>query len=660
MRRTNSKRVHVLSFLMMLAVMLFCFAGTAYAAVEYPQDIRPVPTDDLTGKVVILHTNDVHGAIDGYAKMVALRESYEALGAEVITVDAGDFSQGDAYVTVSPGEDAITMMNAAGYTVSTLGNHEFDYGYEQLKKNLEKVEFTVICANIYENGVPILDPTYLYEAKNGVKIGFIGFDTEESKTKANPNKTIGLTFYGGSDMYRIAMEEEQALREQGAALVIALTHLGVDDESEAGGNRSIDLLKNTTGIDFVIDGHSHTVMTSGEESEPIQSTGTKFEYIGVLTVGEDGTLEDHYLVSTEGIAADEASAAETEAKAIETRIDEVYSEKIAESEVVFEGAREINRSQETNSGNLVTDALRWYILKDPSALKVPEDHLVAIMNGGGIRDEIAVGDVTRKDIKTVYPFGNTLTVSYLTGEDLLEVLEATSFSTPEPTGGFPQTGGISMTIDTTKEYDQGDLYPGSTFYAPASIQRVTIHSINGQPFDPEDTYAIATTDFVSAGGDSYFVVAASDGFDTGVLLDETLINYIQEELNGVLTEEKYGKIRGEQEIILAGDTAEGSEAETAENGSEGADDAEAAAAAEGASDADAATAEEGAAVTEGDGENAALDSYTVERGDCLWRIAQKLYGDGAKWKLIYENNKDIIKQPSLIYPGQVLQLPDAA
>ena len=113
--------------------------------------------------MVILHTNDVHGAIDGYAKMVALRESYEALGAEVITVDAGDFSQGDAYVNVSQGEDAITMMNAAGYTVSTLGNHEFDYGYEQLKKNLEKVEFTVICANIYENGVPILDPTYLWK-----------------------------------------------------------------------------------------------------------------------------------------------------------------------------------------------------------------------------------------------------------------------------------------------------------------------------------------------------------------------------------------------------------------------------------------------------------------------------------------------------------------
>ena len=157
--------------------------------------ITAVFASDLTGKTVILHSNDVHGAIAGYANIAQLRNEYEAEGAEVILVDAGDFSQGTTYVSTSKGFDAITMMNAAGYDVATLGNHEFDYGYAQLKSNLEKAEFQVICADVFDESGNTIYPAYtIITTGSGMKIAFIGFETPEAQTKANPALIKGLTF----------------------------------------------------------------------------------------------------------------------------------------------------------------------------------------------------------------------------------------------------------------------------------------------------------------------------------------------------------------------------------------------------------------------------------------------------------------------------------
>ena len=554
-------------------LFLLILTGSAFAEETFPQDIRPLPSGDLTGRIVVLHSNDVHGAIDRYAKIAALRAIYESLGAEVILADAGDFSQGSPYVNLSSGENAISMMNAAGYTVATIGNHEFDFGYDVLRENLKEAQFPVICANVLDSGSPILPPYSLYTSPSGRKIGFIGLDTEEAKTKANPAKTIGLTFLGGKEMYECAAAQAASLREEGADTVIALTHLGVDDESVREGNSSLDLYHNVSGIDFIIDGHSHTVMTGGPQGELVQSTGTKFQNIGVLEIGSDGKLADHYLVDcsvvppysgtdkTEGpgtlpsrmAAAVENNAAvktaEKTAEAIMQKIDASFKEKIAFNETEFEGDPRVNRTRETNSGNLITDALIWYVKKDPSALKVDMDHTVAVINGGSIRERIAAGDVTKMDISTVYPFGNTLVIKYISGEDLLELLEASTFNAPEPVGGYPQTAGIRFTLDTTKEYDSGEVYPGSTYHRPDSIRRVTVESVNGQPFRPEDTYAVAVNDFMAAGGDTFFVLAGADGFDTGIPLDELLIQYIGEELNGVLPAEKYSTVRGDQTVL---------------------------------------------------------------------------------------------------------------
>ena len=124
----------------------------------------------------------------------ALKADYEAKGAEVILVDAGDYSQGEDLCQRHQRRSMpSTMMNVTGYDVVTLGNHEFDYGYAQLKENMTKADFKILCANVYgEDGTPIFDANYTYTTKSGVKIGFFGMETPEAQTKANPALIKGL------------------------------------------------------------------------------------------------------------------------------------------------------------------------------------------------------------------------------------------------------------------------------------------------------------------------------------------------------------------------------------------------------------------------------------------------------------------------------------
>ena len=551
----------LLSLLLVLCLVL-SLSCTAFAAgAEKPLD----------GKTVILHSNDVHGAIDLYAAMAALKADYEAQGAEVILADAGDYSQGTVYVSVNKGADAVTMMNATGYDVVTLGNHEFDYGYAQLVENMKAAKFQVLCADVLgADGKTIYDANTIIE-KGGVKIGFFGLETPEAQTKANPKLIQGLKFLAGADgkeLYNCAAAQVADLKAKGADLVVCLAHLGVDESSEP--YTSYDLVKNVQGIDFIIDGHSHTVMTAGPNGEPIQSTGTAFANIGVITIDnatkkiESNELKaiwhkekiDGKSVTVYDYKGCDMAVADA-AKAIIDPIDKAYGEKFAVSEVALNGAKAPNgnRDSETNLGDLITDAMLWKVLAD-AEITVPEENVVAITNGGGIRASIGVGDVTKKDINTVLPFGNTLAVVYVKGSELLEALEASTYCTPESIGGFPQVAGMQFTVATYETYDKNDeSYPNSTYYGPKTINRVTIGSINGKDFDPEATYAVITNNFVAGGGDTYYAfAAATNQFDTGLPLDEVVMEYITKELKGVIGEtyaEPAGRIVVDQGVAPA-------------------------------------------------------------------------------------------------------------
>ena len=548
MKKLNGlKRVLTLALALVFALSVAFVPKTAYAY-DGAADVRAVSSisNDLTGKTIILHTNDVHGAVDKYAKVTALKDELKSRGAEVVLADAGDFSQGTPYVSTSKGAFAVALMNTAGYDVATLGNHEFDYGYPQLKSNLALANFKTICADVLDgNGNPILDPNYVFTTNTGLKIGFFGMETPETQTKVNPALIKGINFLSKTDLYTCAQSQVDTLKSQGCDLVICLAHLGVDEESAPDGHRSTDLYANTTGIDMIIDGHSHTVMTEGSAGEPVTSTGTKLEYIGAIVIDNaTKTIEDHYLVSTEGIVDNPATA--QIAQAVIDRIDAEYDVVFAQSEVALNGSKDPGvRTEETNLGDLICDAIKWSVTKENGSITVPADHIVAITNGGGIRASISEGGVTKKDLNTVLPFGNTVSVVYVSGDELLEALEASTYCAPDALGGFPQVSGIKFTVNTAVPFAQGPAYPDSTYYSPAAIGRVSIESINGKPFSTKDTYAVVTNNFVAAGGDTYYVFGNSTNqFDTGIVMDEAVIDYVQTELGGKITADKYGKPAG--------------------------------------------------------------------------------------------------------------------
>ena len=542
------KRTKRLLALFLSLMLLAALAVPASAEYDYAANAKIFHTD-YTGKTVILHTNDVHGAIEGYAYIPALRARLEAAGAEVFVVDGGDYSQGSAYVSASKGASAVALMNEAGYDVVALGNHEFDYGYAVLKKNMEAADFKVVCADVYqeETGETIFDPTALIETKGGLKLGFFGMETPETASKVNPPMIKGISFASFDDLYASAQIAVESLKKQEADLIIGLTHLGVDDESAENGYRSLDLYDKVPDIDFLIDAHSHTVMTGGENGEPIQSTGTGLKYIGVVVIdNETKTVADNFLMETAGLEKDEKTAAAV--KAVIDAVDAEYGEVFAESQVVLNGVRDPNRSEETNMGEFITESMVWSVSSTGGLDQYEGIPVLGINNGGGIRASIEKGPVTKRDVQNVLPFGNTIAVVLVNGKELLEVLEASTAFTPESMGAFPQTCGMEWTVDTTVPYDQGELYilngKEGSYYAPASIKRVSIKSVGGEPFDPDSLYVVVTNNFCAAGGDTYnaFNRAYSQGFgfDTGIPMDEALISYVEEALGGVIGE-KYAE-----------------------------------------------------------------------------------------------------------------------
>ena len=614
------KQSKLLALLLALAMtFIMTVPVMAAEAEDGVMTISAVP-GDVAGKTVILHTNDAHGAIGGYAKVAALKAEYEAAGANVLLMDAGDFSQGETFVSVSEGAAAIELMNMADYDVAAPGNHEFDYGYARLKTLIEAADFPVLAANIMCEDDNVFG-NHIVLTVGETKVGVFGLSTPETATKAQPAKIAGLIFVSAQEMYTLAQAEVDALKAENCDYIICLGHLGIDEESAREGNRSIDLLDNVTGIDVFIDGHSHSTLAQVQETAGgtgkvgdtyLTSAGTKLASIGMIIL--DGETITITCVSTEDITVNEDDAIAARAQEIQDEIKAEYGATFATSTVNLNGDRDPgNRTEETNLGDLITDAMLWYATKD-GGLEVDDAHVVAVTNGGSVRASIEAGDISKNSVNAVMPFGNTVAIIYVTGAQLLEALEASTYCTPTAVGGFPQISGMNITIDTTHEFAQGDLYPNSTYHAPASINRVTIDSVNGSPFSLTDTYAVVSNDFCAAGGDTYYAFSTATVMDTGTPLDEAMMQYISTVLYGTV-DERYITPAGRITVIAPDGT-----------------------------------------VTE-QPEPASSSIYLVIPGDSLWCIAQKQYCSGSLWCLIYEANQDTINDPSRIWVGQTLNIP---
>ncbi|MCH4207735.1 MAG: bifunctional metallophosphatase/5'-nucleotidase [Solobacterium sp.] len=527
-----------LTGLCLCAAMLAGCTSSAAVSATASAEASAGSKKDPDVAAIILFTNDVHGRIIndtdepswGYARIAKEKQDLVEAGYDTYLFSAGDDTQGEPIVNQDEGASAIKYMTETGYDLMEAGNHEFDWGSDNLLKIKEDAGFPILAANITRtsDGTLLLDANHIFTTSSGMKIGVFGLDTPTTMTGTNPDHIAGLTFAQGDDLYQCAQDQIDELKNENCDLIICLGHLGVNQSSAP--NRSIDVIENTTGIDVFIDGHSHSEVNEMVNDTLLVQTGCYGHNLGKLTVNQD------HSVSAELIPA--VNQNETVAQDIndyETEIEKELGTTIGTSTVDLDGVKADVRSMETNLGDFVCDAVMYEVQNNTSK------HVdAAIMNGGGIRDSISAGDISMLTLKSVFPFGNVIVTVDVTGAELLEALEAATFSTPEVLGAFPQVSGIVYTVDTTVEYAQGEQYPSSTYYKPADPgSRVTITSVGGNDFDLNATYTIASNDFIGAGGDTYYAFKyAYDtaGFNTGIPLEDALSDYLTNGLGGVIDE----------------------------------------------------------------------------------------------------------------------------
>ena len=535
-------------------VLMLLLAGCGSAApAETP---APAPAEEtaylgLDNDIVILYTNDVHCAVDdnlGYTGLATVKNALEAQGKHVVLVDNGDAVQGDTIGTLSNGEYIIDIMNEVGYDVATPGNHEFDYGMDQFFALTEQANFPYVSANFVDNdGNTVLDP-YVIKDVAGVKIAFVGISTPKTITTSTPKyfqDDNGNYIYSfqqdetGEKLYAAVQSAVDAARAEGAQFVIALAHLGIEEDCSPW--TSSEVIVNTTGIDAVLDGHSHS-MIQGEKVKNkdgaevlLSSTETKLAYIGCLTIKDDGSMSTT-LISDNGMKEFIGG--------IQEEFEELVNTVVASTDVDLiikdpASGERIVRVSETNLGDLCADAYRAMSGAD-----------VAIVNGGGVRADIPAGDITYGQIIAVHPFGNEMCVVECTGQEILDALELGCSKLPAESGGFLQVSGMTYTVDLNVE-STVKLDENGMFVSVEGERRVKDVTIGGEPLDPEKTYTLASHNYkLKDCGDGYSMFADNVFLQDSVMIDnQVLINYIVDVLGGTVGEE-YADPYGQGRITI--------------------------------------------------------------------------------------------------------------
>lgn len=484
---------------------------------------EPVAVAQEPVTINIFHTNDVHSRVEGndkdligHAKLATIVKEARAAG-PVLLLDVGDGLHGMSFATALQGESIVNLMNMLGYDAMEPGNHDFNYGSERLAELEKLMTFDVVNSNIMkEDGTNAFKPFVIKEL-GGKRIALVGAANPQIKSAIHPNMIKGLVFEGVEAVEKAVTDA----RAQGADAVILLAHWGAD----GGYDPNSAILAKIEGVDLVIDGHSHTKYEDIEQVEGSALIVSSYEYlksIGRVLMSFDA--EGKVAVEVDPITFEETVDVQPDEEVLkfieETKaaIAEVTSQVVGSTKVKLEGAREMVRTQETNLGDLATDALR-----------VSTEADFAITNGGGIRTSVEAGDITKGNLIEVFPFGNSVVLIEVTGEKLLQAMEHGLRLYPEQNGGFPHISGGVLTFDPSQE----------------AGQRVVSLTIGGEEVDPHKAYKVATNDFMAAGGDDYAMFADCPVLLYGGTLDEALIQYIQDK--GVIEQEVEGRIINIQE-----------------------------------------------------------------------------------------------------------------
>jgi 2',3'-cyclic-nucleotide 2'-phosphodiesterase (5'-nucleotidase family) len=502
--------------------------------------------------IYIVFTSDVHCGIDENFSFASLKAYINELKSEhsgVLLVDCGDFLQGGTLGSLSKGEYVVELMNDIGYDLATFGNHEFDYGMDQLSKLLKEMDFEMIASNVIYTGTKeniFKDvPEYVIKEINGIKIGFIGILTPQSLTSSTPvffkeNDEFVYDFYSkneGRDMFAKVQSVVDEVRKQGARYVVALSHLG--SENVTGPFNSIAFIANTTGIDVVLDGHSHSIII--EDKYPnkngknviLSSVGTKLEEVGTLIIDTEGNMTTMHMAEY----ANKDKEMENEVAEVYARIDDILSQPLGTNEYPLyvtddEGIRMV-RSRETNCGDFVADAYRYVMGTQ-----------IAVANSGGVRANIPAGVITYNDLFSITPFQNHVASAYVSGQQILDDLEVACRKTEAlykfdgnavgENGGFRQVSGLKFTIDTSVEsaviIDENNFFAGFSSDARRVKDVYVLEGDEYVPLEKDKIYTIASTDYVLFGsGDGNSVYSSSEPIVASGISDvEALKQYFSE------------------------------------------------------------------------------------------------------------------------------------
>lgn len=500
--------------------------------------------------LVILYTNDVHCALDeniGYAGVAAYRDAYRSAGYEVLLADCGDSTHGSSIGLLSQGAAPIEIMNYIGYDVACLGNHEFDSGYYQMLELVELADFPFVSATLFDNqGNHPVNPYVILEAA-GIKIAFVGALSPDTKLSVrydslrDENGVLLAEFSDGNhgeDLYAAVQTAVDDAVDEGAELVVLLSHLGTDEASSPW--TAPELIAHTRGIDVVLDAHSHSIISDAHypnadgEDVLLSSTGSMLSNVGALLIEEeDGAFTLSTRLHSETLFQD--AETQTFVDSIIDKYEEAYHEVIGTSDVdLYMTAHEPNadsalrvvRLRETNLGDLFTDALRIVSGAD-----------IGLTSGGSIRSNVAAGQVTLRDVNNIHPFDNTLCIFEITGQELLDALELSVRMLPEENGSFLQISGVTFDVDLSVA-SPVVVKEDNSMQSINGARRIQNVLVNGEPVNSDSVYTVAASNFIMQGGDGYTLFADNKVLAKDVMpLLEVLVRYIRENLNGHIGEE---------------------------------------------------------------------------------------------------------------------------
>lgn len=493
--------------------------------------------------IVILYENDVHCAIDGYQYMAGLRDAISDT-AHCCLVSEGDFLQGGTPGALTTGKYIADIMQTMHYDAITLGNHEFDYGVPRMYELLEQIGAPVTSSNfrsVADNRL-IYKP-YIMKRMGRRYVAFVGVTTPTtlySEAYAF-NDAAGNLKYDlcENEVSKRVQDAVNMARAEGANYVILLSHVGEDDNPLH--VTSTKIVQETSGIDVVLDGHTHSVVREksiknkeGKEVLVVQ-TGTKFANVGKLLIQNDGTISNE-LIPLNTIEQKSALVAHV-TDSIKADMEIVTSQHICTSKYKMsihnEKGKQGTRLQEMPVGNLVTDAYR-----------IMTDADMAITNGGGLRTSMKDGDITYGDLLALLPFDNYLLTIEVTGQKLVETLNATTQLLPKEDGQFAQCSGIRYTIDMNAEPDANGIYS-----RVKDVEILEKESGTYQPIEMDKTYSLATIDYcVTGGGLHNSLKGARILKHYNILYSKAVIQYITDVLKGYIGEE-YAQPQGRITII---------------------------------------------------------------------------------------------------------------